>query len=148
MPHTLVTHFPSYLLLYVTYYHSPRTMPLSHLPYLHHTSLNHLLFLILLFLPRALPSLPTAGVPPPLPCKPPLLGRRELLHAQHLMDLPEGYQTKSMLGGAGDILPLLVGQLMSSICWLLLTGVQEPRTVRQQDSPSKSFKDSPESISW
>jgi hypothetical protein len=51
-----------------------------------------------------------------------------------------------MLAAAGDVLPLLVGQLVCRVHGLLLAGVEEARTVGQEDAPGQRLKHPPQGI--
>ena len=64
------------------------------------------------------------------------------------MNLSEGDEPERLLGRAGDVVPLLVGQTLCSIHRLFLARVQESWRVREKNSPGQSFKDSAQSISW
>ena len=51
-----------------------------------------------------------------------------------------------VLAAAGDVLPLLAGQLEGRVHGLLLTGIQEPGAVREQDSTCQGLKHTPQGI--
>jgi hypothetical protein len=51
-----------------------------------------------------------------------------------------------MLAAAGDVLPLLIGQLVSRVHGLFLAGVEEARTVGQEDASGQRLKHPPQGI--
>ncbi len=53
---------------------------------------------------------------------------------------------ESMLAAAGDVLPLLIGQLVCRVHGLFLAGVEEARTVWQEDAPGQRLKHTPQGI--
>ncbi len=51
-----------------------------------------------------------------------------------------------MLAAAGDVLPLLIGQLECRVHGLFLAGVEEARTVGQEDAAGQRLKHPPQGI--
>ncbi len=53
---------------------------------------------------------------------------------------------ESMLAAAGDVLPLLIGQLVCRVHGLFLAGVEEARTVWEEDASGQRLKHPPQGI--
>ena len=58
--------------------------------------------------------------------------------------VPESNHSERVLGTAGNVLALLVGELAGRVHGLLLAGVQEAGAVGQQDPAGQRLKHSPE----
>ena len=66
----------------------------------------------------------------------------------HLVNLSEGNEPERLLGRAGDVVPLLVGQTLRSIHRLFFARVQEAGRVWQENSSRKGFEHPAQRITW